>query len=512
MAINFLNVNKTTNLKQFRLQGVSPRRVFLVCLLFGGAVFLIGKKILNPSAICTRCNVILISVDTVRADEFSCYGYTRQTTPTLCRFADRNVRFSNAFSQSTWTFPNEISVFTSLYQSNHRMNSSTTDYLSPTIKTLPQLYKDAGYHTIYAGPKFEENVPMHNGIARSFDEIRSFKTYSLEDQIDLWNQTIEQIRERKPEDPPVFLYIYTSYVHNYVNDFMENIPSYFDPNARPLPLYDLFVFRDQTIADTKELITHNLYRRVGQSSLSDYQSILNQLVLSKSLSEAKEAFLRLTPSEQKEILLKRIYAAEWFKNNPDYLSYARNMYDNRLYLFDTKMEEFLSKIDTPELENNTITVLLSDHGENFGIHGFGHGAEPTDSLTHVPLIMKIPKFASRVVSQVAQLIDIYPTLLSLTGIPSPNNIAGTSLLRALQGKPSSDAFAISELNSNEFQSIRTDAWRLTTYKRPNGTFFTKLFHIPTDPYGINDVSNAHPSIVKQLSEKMRKELVRASVY
>src|SRR5262245_26647823 len=86
----------------------------------------------------SRPNVLLISLDTTRADHLGCYGYTRPTTPNLDRLAARGIRYANVRSQAPWTLPSHMSLFTSLVPSHCRINALSS-VLSPSIPTLAEI-------------------------------------------------------------------------------------------------------------------------------------------------------------------------------------------------------------------------------------------------------------------------------------------------------------------------------------------------------------------------------------
>jgi arylsulfatase A-like enzyme len=94
----------------------------------------------------TRPNVVLISLDTTRADHLGCYGYPKPTSPNLDRLAARGVRYASARAQAPWTLPSHMSLFTSLLPSHCRINALSS-ILSPDIPTLAQLLQRHGYHT-----------------------------------------------------------------------------------------------------------------------------------------------------------------------------------------------------------------------------------------------------------------------------------------------------------------------------------------------------------------------------
>ena len=95
------------------------------------------------NAICKNRHVILVLLDTLRADALPCYGYPRNTAPNLCAFANDHILFTKSFSQSSYTLHSTFSILTSLYPSSHRflIALKTPDTLNPDIVTVPQVLK-----------------------------------------------------------------------------------------------------------------------------------------------------------------------------------------------------------------------------------------------------------------------------------------------------------------------------------------------------------------------------------
>ena len=113
-------------------------------------------------------HVILISIDTVRADHLGCYGYARDTSPNIDALARESVMFSQAFAQASWTLPSHMSVMTSLYPPVHGVQEDDRA-LGDGVATLAQVLESGQYETagfiswVYVGKSF--------GFARGFGEF-----------------------------------------------------------------------------------------------------------------------------------------------------------------------------------------------------------------------------------------------------------------------------------------------------------------------------------------------------
>ncbi len=126
----------------------------------------------EPRYVCDRCNVVIVSIDTLRADHVGAYGYERPTTPHLDTLAEDGVLFENAVSQSSWTRPAHMSIFTGLYPSEHGyVGLSDNARLGEDTLTLARVFREQGYTTVaFTGGV---NVSAFYGFDRGFDLYRS---------------------------------------------------------------------------------------------------------------------------------------------------------------------------------------------------------------------------------------------------------------------------------------------------------------------------------------------------
>ena len=152
------------------------------------AVFSFVLFLTKPFKGCRNCNVILVSLDTLRADSLACYGYFRDTAPNLCNFAKENVLFLNSYSNADSTLPSHFSIFTSLYPSSHGVTEILRYELSPGITPLAQFLKNNGYETVFVGQENDPSFPLDKGLGRGFDKI----IYNVEDPKQ-WTDGLESL-------------------------------------------------------------------------------------------------------------------------------------------------------------------------------------------------------------------------------------------------------------------------------------------------------------------------------
>lgn len=189
---------------------------------------------------CPDCNVVVIMIDTMRADHLPTYGYKRNTAPFFKAFLDKSVVFEKAFSASSWTAPATASVFTSLYPSQHRVISGflatkkmikdgqaiEMNSIPPEYVTLGEMMKKAGYQTL--GVADNLNIGKEMGFDRGFDQFEKFGEKGVEKVNRSASQFIDGVKDKGP---------YFAYLH------------YMDPHA---PYLNLNPFYSNCIKGTDQ--------------------------------------------------------------------------------------------------------------------------------------------------------------------------------------------------------------------------------------------------------------------
>jgi arylsulfatase A-like enzyme len=367
-----------------------------------------------------RPNLLLISLDTLRADHLGSYGYTRPTSPTLDRFAAEGVRFAQAMSQSPWTTPAHMSLFTSLYPTAHQVNRSVRrtikimagkdrqHALAQSVTTLPELLRANGYHTLaLTGGATMTGVL---GFAQGFDVYREDATKLTRDvgvTLGNWINTFGR--------DPFFLFLHTFEVHTPYTRLTFAAPLLSDDQraellalVRPRPAHEWFDLNNQLMTYLRE---HGLFRR-----------------------EVTEA-----------------------------------LYDGGIRAADDFLAGLFTSLQHRGLYDETLIIIFSDHGEELGEHNpehiYGiHGTSMYDLMIRVPLLMRLPGRlrAGTVVEQQIELIDVAPTVLDLLGMAAPRTMQGTSLTPLIDGATGrAKDWALSEATSegDELKSLRTEDFK-----------------------------------------------------
>jgi arylsulfatase len=324
-------------------------------------------------------NVIIVLVDTLRADHMSLYGYERATTPFIDRFASEAVVFERARSQAACTFPSVNSLFTSLFAFDFYVQGEGQMGIPPQYPTIAEVLRARGYNTIAvsASPIVRSTPSKENpngGFGAGFDV---FDESCLWREAAMVNSRALELLEEVQE--PFFLFLH----------YMDPHGQYAPPAAHRKQFTRPYDGHDFIAAGDIGPIGEMLYNDGPELDISDRD-----------------------------------------------VQHLVDLYDDEILYFDGQLEQLVSSLRGDGLLDRSVLVLTSDHGEEFLEHGHvGHCRGVWNTLTHVPLLMRIPDLdgGGRTDAPV-QLVDIVPTLLDelsidAAAIPS----VGTSLRLLLRG-------------------------------------------------------------------------------
>jgi membrane-anchored protein YejM (alkaline phosphatase superfamily) len=374
-------------------------------------------------------NVLLVSIDTLRADHVHPYGYEKETSPFLDSLARQGVLFKNAIAQANWTLPSHASIFTSLYPAVHRVQRQT-EKMGDTLETMAEMLKAAGYDTA----AFVDGGVLGSGFGFS----QGFDLYddrSLGTQKD--RRVVKWLREHRTH-PFLLVYhtydVHFPYVHHpHPRDFKD------DPELEDIARrinakeYDL---TDEEFA--KAVVAWCTYRDFYKMIDADRLSLLKE----QMGNFFKERWPRM-PSFH------------------DDLRYLIEAYDSGISFFDNRLRKLWKEVRDMGLDKNTVLIVTSDHGECFLEHGaLGHPELLYDEIVRVPLIIVYPPLEAEGLRVEAQVmtIDILPTILDCIKTAQPPQLQGHSLLPLINGRgtrPERPAFADAFENS----CIRTGGWK-----------------------------------------------------
>jgi len=350
-----------------------------------------------------RPNIVLISIDTLRADHLSCYGYGRTTSPEIDRFASSGVLFSKTASTASFTLPAHASMMTGQFPSSHGATYQNRDPGSFTLRgigggspMLAEILREHGYDTagFVSGPLLSHQFGFARGFgvyddrydrlqtarerlfarSMSFTALYRLGVFSDRDldaqrTADEMNPLVDDwVGSRRDGTKPFFLFVH-----------------YWDPHgpyAPPPPL-------DERPDGTKMRVEYDMDRLL----IGDYT---------------------LTPRALADLVA---------------------LYDGEISWVDRHVGALLDGLRAGGLLDDALVILTADHGESFGEHDhWEHSRVLYEDVLHVPFIMELPggREAGRVVDDViAQPTDILPTVLAAAGIETPEEVEGRNLLSLL---------------------------------------------------------------------------------
>ncbi|TSC87247.1 MAG: sulfatase [Parcubacteria group bacterium Gr01-1014_8] len=409
---------------------------------------------------CRECNVIIIGVDTLRADALHSLGYERETTPTLDALANKGVIFSQAISASSWTVPSFMSIFTGMYPSAHKVTNKFVKFskdakiltnlkdIDPEIETFAMIMKNAGYAT--GGFTGDAGVSAQFGYGQGYDIYTDEKTFggfeNSEQHALKWLDTLDSKQK------------FFMFFHGYDLHGQHDLDD--DSSREFVPEYS------GTYKGTKE-----------------EEAIIRE-------QQLEWGGLSLTPGD---------------------VAFWRGIYDSKIKDADTRLASFIAELEKRGLLKNTVIVLVSDHGEEFYEHkGIDHGHSLYDEQVHVPLILIVPGMTGgrRVDAQVSTM-DIAPSILDILNIaPSAAFEEQTALRRSLvpyilglefRGY---DIFTETDYrNSRHLRSVRTaDGWK---YILDLESKHEELYDLRNDPGELKDLASSE---VKKRDETRRRLL------
>ena len=413
-------------------------------------------------------NIILITLDTVRADYLSSYGYTRPTTPRLDELARRGVLFENAIAPASWTLASHASIFTELLPHQHGANWAVP--LHPGPLSLAQVLGSRGYST--AG--FSSNR-MYGLAGWGLDQ--GFETYGG-DGASLRHQLRATLLGRKIVQP-----LYEKFVQGDDFDRLDARQLNREALAWLARTHDrpFFLFINYYDAHSPYLAPAPYDQRFGKvpQSLEKKMSRLSAVRHPQAL-----------PDHDRELLTVG--------------------YDNCLAFLDEQVGDLIDRFSRLPASSNTYVIITSDHGEEFGEHGsYGHGWNLYREVVHVPLIIVGPDAPAGLrISRLARARDLFVTVLDFA-LKGSDFTTRRSLRRfwtpGWVPQPADD-MAISELDvtpdasGSAAISLMTSEWH---YIQEAGGR-TELYHWPDDPQEQTNLAPlpAHASLLQDFSTQL----------
>jgi len=404
-------------------------------------------------------NVIYVSLDTLRADHVTCYGYPRDTTPTLDRLAAQGVLFENAYPSDVPTQPS----YTALLSGRRGLSTGVVSHhadeqLDEAVPVFPEALARAGYRTAAVSTLYH----MKKYFARGFDTYmnpvagqRGLVQRVTAEQINQW--AIPWLRANRQQR--FFLFVH-----------------YWDPHTVYLPPPE---YRSRYYSGD--------FSDPNNHSLDGIQNLMCYPFIKRLLDAIAE--------------------------NITDLQYVIAQYDAEIRYTDDKLGELVRAVQELGLADNTAIIVSSDHGESMGEHEiyFDH-ASVHEHTARVPLIITYPRVSGgRRIGALVQQFDLVPTILEWLEVEAPEGLQGKLLNPLLRGQTSEHYQAVFT-NQGLWQAtrmMRTKKWKLI--RTIDAGFWTnrpatELYDLENDPREEQNLAQERPEMVDQMELRLNRWL------
>jgi len=431
---------------------MSRLRVFGIAVLVAVLVF-VALQLRAPAP----PNIVLVVVDTLRADRLGMYGHDRPTSPNLDALAARGLVVDRAYAPSSWTLPSVASYLTGLQPPEHGV-LGWTDRLPGDVPYLPEALHDAGYATV--GIIGNANVNAELGFARGFDLFLEARTEpkaakvglplypAARDLTDLALEALDKLAGNR-----FFLYVH----------YMDPHAPYLLPEGAEDPFadpdYDGFLV---TRLDEVRPVMGPRYMRAYPYFWSKYRDV----------------------DADKERI--------------------RALYDAKIAYVDAEIGRLLARLG--ELPEDTLVVFTSDHGEALFQHGIReHEEEPYEHQIHVPLVFAGPGIEPGRVTGPAEIVDLPQVLGARAGVDVFETTSGNGVLAAQLAGDVADGTVLSHVRIADRDAV---SWAIQKDGRKlivTGET-TQVFDLNADPGELTDLAGRDAESDKVLGGLLQKRM------
>jgi len=391
-----------------------------------------------PEALAKRPNIILVMVDTLRADHLSCYGSPEVETPALCSLAADGGTIFDGFSHASWTKPATASLLTSLLPSAHGAVAKTS-VLPAEVELLAEAMRRGGYAT--GGIASNINLAASFGFDQGYDEYHYLAP--------------DYLAGAKESSSKLILYHIGRSVWFKLRPGLRVGDFYQDAATVNIVAFD---FLERHRAARFFLFLHYM---------DPHDPYFEHPYTGKAIARVANP----NPSPALAAEMQRLYTGE-------------------VRYLDQHFAQLLAKLRELGLYEGSLIALTADHGEEFHEHGgFWHGLTLYDEQISVPLLIKWPKAAPSAPpsarGHLSRLIDVAPTLLARAGIAPPAAMQGIDLATPVSERAEKDRRVLAEEDheGNVLRALRSPEWKLIEANpgNPRGLAPEELFQVAADP-------------------------------
>ena len=427
----------------------------------------------------TGKNIILITIDSLRADHISCLGYSRLTTPNLDNIANEGILFTQAIATGPETRPSITSILTSTYP---LMYGGYSSFFNKRRISLAEILKENGYTTA----AFHSNPYLSKfyGYDRGFDIFQDFlKVSPLREEVKKFKEYIK-IKYKH-------LFDFSRRVYGKVYNFIRKLEPIDEcANAEAI--------NKEAISWLKNNSSNFFLWLHYMDTHANYAPPKNYKPSYISLKEVRKLNENIHNTKGENNVKKLI-----------------DLYDGEIRYVDYNIGLFLNELKKMRISDDTFIIITADHGEEFGEHGgYMHTPKLYDELIRVPLIIIGPELENRIISKQVSLLGLAPTVLDLLNIKKPITFQGDSLLPLMKGMKTEFSDAISEVcvwEKDPFKidlkkrktSLRTEQWKYIL----NEDGSEELYNLQDDPRERKNLVEKEREKVIKFKSKIMKHIL-----
>jgi arylsulfatase A-like enzyme len=463
---------------------VTVMGMLVAVLLFGSNTSTASANPPSVSAGKTSPDILLITMDTVRADHLSVYGYERDTTPNLRRLAQEATVYTRAIATSDFTLPTHASIFTGLYPSTHGATLSPPEYtlgrpLAPSQVTLAEILRSHGYRTSAVVANYSYLDPSL-GLNQGFSEYDSHRLALL---------------ARANFARPFYL--------------REGALSILSVAMDVRPYYSNFLRADDVNRRAIALIEEK-----GRSNVPMFM-FLNYMDAHSPHEPPAPFDLRYPGKDPRFDSSEHDRVRDAVNSGKRTLTAAEtnhliSQYDGGIAYMDQEIGNLLGQLRKLGLYENTLIIITSDHGEAFGEHHLmTHGVSSVyQDQVHVPLLIRFPgQHDARRVEELTTQVDLMPTALDVVGIKPPGTVQGQSLRTPhtrsngavySEARTGATPYAMNPWFRGNRKAIFAGSWKLIAWTLGP----PELYDLATDPSEDHNLYQAENPIARALAAQL----------
>lgn len=460
---------------------------------------------------CADCNVILVSLDTLRADRLP-------MMPRLQEIAQKSLVFTNAYANGYYTTPSHMTVFTSLYPSKHRVETKiladrsadreaeeivmdATEPLSGDYVTWAEIMRRNGYDTYWNAPLNLRYLKLEFGFGRGFNHFQEsafargwpLKHFPV---VGFDRRVLEPLLKKKKSF--IFLHSYIAhspfFAYNNSNRYLrspipynENLLEYFAERIHEMP--EVLYLQSHKALPPREI------REAGLAACTRFQDMRECF----DRYSSRDAFWHATGQMQHRMARREIVARPTSFSGEE-LELYRDAYSQSAMEMDRQIGELWDHLVESRTLDRTLVIFFSDHGEALFERGnVGHGAF-FEEVARIPMILFHPKINTKTeIPQLTSLVDLMPAVLDLLDIPIPNQAQGR-----VPWKEISDYVFGSSLGSD---FITDGRWKLIV----DNLKTVQLYDLKTDPGETRNLVEGWLPTLQRESRRMRDAREKAAI-